>query len=208
MPEPANHPPAAPARPHYTIPAPTLLAMVRTLPRPAADAADAVWDAVVQESLDRLAAFDPRDRPEVMLTIQIIAANAGALDAYRIAFEPGTSAAEALRHRAGAASLTRAMMGAMRLLKRHRMIPAVSRCDWHGTAPEGAMQAAPARPTVEAKHAEAKPETIIRRLHEVSDDDLAAEVERRRHKAAGEPGPMRVYQHQPGGCAPRWKPDP
>jgi hypothetical protein len=208
VPEPAIDPPAAPARPHYTVPATTLLAMVRTPPRPAADAADAVWDAVVQESLDRLAAFDPRHRPEVMLTIQIIAANAGALDAYRIAFEPGTIAAEALRHRAGAASLTRAMMGAMRLLKRQRVIPALSRRDWHGAAPEGALQAAPARPTVGAKHAEAEPETIIRRLHRVSDDDLAAEVERRRHKAAGEPGPMRVCQHQPDGYALRWKPDP
>ena len=79
---------------------------------------------------------------------------------------------------------------------------------WHGAAPEGALQAAPARPTVGAKHAEAEPETIIRRLHRVSDDDLAAEVERRRHKAAGEPGPMRVCQHQPDGYALRWKPDP
>ena len=41
-----------------------------------------------------------RNAFEAMLAIQIIAANAGMLDASRLAFEPDTTAAQALRQRA------------------------------------------------------------------------------------------------------------
>ena len=70
-----------PVRSPSPIPAHILLAMVHALPRPAADAPASAWQAVVQGGLDKLAALGPRDPIEVMLAIQVIAANAGALDA-------------------------------------------------------------------------------------------------------------------------------
>jgi hypothetical protein len=79
--------------------------MVLTLARPSADAPESAWQEVVQAGLDTLGVLAPRDAIEAILAIQIIAANAGSLDAYRLAFEPGTTAVQALRQRANAASL-------------------------------------------------------------------------------------------------------
>src|SRR5208282_372844 len=218
MSEPPSIPDAGPTKPVYTIPSQTLRGMALSLPRPSTDAPESAWQEVVQGGLDKLGALDPRDPIEAMLAIQVIAANAATLDAYRLAFEPGTTAAQALRQRANAASLTRAMTGAMRLLKQQRTAPAVPARDWGGAAAElaAAWQAAPARP-VEAPcgetAAEAEPETIIRWIDEVPDDELAEEVERQRREAAGEPplpprpGPKRIYKYKPDDYALRWKPD-
>jgi hypothetical protein len=74
----------------------------------------------MQEDLDKLAALDPI---EAMLAIQVIAANAAAMDAFGLAFEPGTTAAPALRQRVNAASLMGTMTRAMRLLAQQRATP-------------------------------------------------------------------------------------
>src|ERR1019366_7678143 len=84
--------------------------------------------------LDKLGALDPRDPIEAMLAIQVIAANAGSLDAYRLAIEPGTTAVQALRQRANAASLARTMTGALRLPAQQRALPAAPARDWGGAA--------------------------------------------------------------------------
>ena len=55
-------PDPTPEKPPYAIPPHVLRAMVLTLARPAADAADAVWTAIVQGGLDQLDTLDPRDR--------------------------------------------------------------------------------------------------------------------------------------------------
>ena len=218
MSNPPPEPPATAGKPTYPIPPRTLRAMVLTLARPGEDEPETAWQDVVQGGLDKLGELDPRDAIEAMLAIQIIAANAATLDAYRLAFEPGTTAAQALRQRANAASLTRAMTGAMRLLAQQRAMPAVPARDWGGAAAElaPAWRQAPARP-VEAPRggaaAAAEPETIIRWIDEVPDDELAEEVERQRREAAGEPplpprpGPKRIYKYKPDDYALRWKPD-
>jgi len=110
-------PPAAPVKPPYTLPARSLRDMVLTLARPGEDEPESAWQEVVQGGLDKLGELDPRDALEAMLAIQVIAASAGALDAYRLAFEPGTTAAQALRQRANAAAMVRAVTGLMRALK-------------------------------------------------------------------------------------------
>src|SRR5271166_3039689 len=97
-----------PAKPPYAIPVEALRGMVLTLPRPPADAPETAWQEVVQGGLDKLSTLDPRDPVEAELAILIIAAQAGALDAYRLAFEPGMTAAQAQRQRANAAALMRA----------------------------------------------------------------------------------------------------
>src|SRR5271156_2948679 len=94
-----------PTKPPYLVPRTVLRDMVLSLARPPADAPESAWQEVVQAGLDDLAALDPRDPIEAMLAIQIIAANAGMLDAHRLAFEPGTTAVQAARQRASAASL-------------------------------------------------------------------------------------------------------
>ena len=101
----------------YPIPERVLRAMVLTLARPAADALEAIWTAIVQGALDQLDTIDPRDAIEAMFAVQIIAANAGMVDALRIAFEADTDAKHALRQRASASALARALAVAARLLK-------------------------------------------------------------------------------------------
>src|SRR5271165_503766 len=137
----------APAKPPYTIPTEALRSMVLTLPRPGPDEPEAAWQETVQGGLDKLGTLDPRDPVEAELAILIIAAQAGALDAYRLAFEPGTTAAQAQRQRANAAALMRAAGAARRHLAQQRAMPAVPERDWGGVAGElaGAWQAAPAR---------------------------------------------------------------
>ncbi len=223
MPKPGPDPGPAPDQPRYAIPAPTLQALVLALARPAADAPDAAWQAVVQDGLDTLAAFDPRDPIEALYAVQIIAANAAMLDAFRLGFAPDAGARQALRQRANAAALARVLAGAARLLKEQRAQPAAPARDWGDTAAALATgwQNAPARPAEAprggspgAAAAAAEPETIIRWLDEVPDDELAEEVERVRREEAGEPpvpakpGPRRIYQHKPDDYARRWTPDP
>ncbi len=94
-------------KPCCTIPAQALRAMVLTLARPVADAAEAIWTAIVQGALDQLDTLDPRDAMEAIFAIQIIAANAGMLDALRLAFEADVDAKQALRQRASASALAR-----------------------------------------------------------------------------------------------------
>src|SRR5471032_201005 len=123
-------PTAVADKPPTPIPAHILLAMVHTLPRPAADALATAWQEVVQGGLDKLAALSPRDSIEVMLAVQVIAANAGALDAYQLAFEPDTTAAQARQQRANASALNRSVIGGLRLLAQRQKLPAALACDW------------------------------------------------------------------------------
>jgi hypothetical protein len=175
--------------------------MVLTLARPGADEPETAWRDTVQGGLDKLGALDPRDPIEAMLAVQIIAANAGALDAYRLAFEPGTTAAQALRQRANAASLIRAMTGAMRLLAQQRALPAAPARDWGSAeAPSGATAA------------EEEPETIVKWIDEIDDAELAIAVEQDRREKAGEPplptkGPKVLYRYKPEDYIRRFKPD-
>jgi hypothetical protein len=173
---------------------------------------------VVQDGLDALGGLDPRDAVQAMLAVQIVAANAGALDALRLAFEPGTTAAHAHRQRGSAASLARVATSAMRLLKQQRLLPAAPARDWGGAAEALAamMREAPVRPAEPprgGKPAEPEPEEIIRWLDEVPDDELDEEIERVRREAVGEPplpakpGPRRIYKYKPDDYARRWKPD-
>ena len=90
-------PAAAPARPPYVIPPQDLRDMVLTLPRPGADEPATAWQEVVQGGLDRLGALDPRDALQTMLAVTVIATQAGAVDACRLAFDPDASAVQALR---------------------------------------------------------------------------------------------------------------
>jgi len=207
-----------PIKPPYTLPPQALRDMVLTLARPAEDAPDSAWQEVVQGGLDKLEELDPRDALETMLAIQIVAAGAGALDAYRLAFEPGTPAVQALRQRSNAAGLVRAMAGAMRALKQQRAVPVAAARDWGGAAAEttAAWRAAPARPAEAArgaKAAEAEPAEIIRWIDEIDDVELAEAVEADRREKAGEPalprkpGPKVIYRYKPDDYIHRFKPD-
>ena len=221
MPKPTPDPDPDPTqeKPPYTIPPHVLRAMVLTLARPAADASDAIWTAIVQDGLDQLATLDPRDPIEAMFAIQIIAANAGMLDALRLAFEPDTDARQALRQRASAAALARVLAGAARLLKDQRGQPAAAARDWGDAAPGLASdwRTAPPRPAEAprgAKAAAADAEPIVKWIDELTDAELAVAVEQDRREKAGEPplpagpGPLVVYQYKPDDYARRWKPDP
>src|SRR5271166_2139368 len=190
--------------------------MVLTLPRPPADAPETAWQETVQGGLDKLSTLDPRDPAETELAILIIAAQAGALDAYRLAFEPGTTAAQARQQRANAAALMRAAGGARKLLAQQRAMPAVAERDWGGVAGElaGAWQAAPARPAEAPRGAKAaaEPEEIVRWIDEIDDAELAIAVEQDRREKAGEPplpskGPKVVYRYKPEDYIHRFKPD-
>src|SRR5271165_5278570 len=122
MSEPPSAANALPPKPAYILPPQALRDMVLTLARPGEDAPESAWQEVVQGGLDKLGELDPRDALEAMLAIQGIGASVGVLDAYRLAFEPGTTAAHALRQRANAAGLVRAMTGLMRALKQQRAV--------------------------------------------------------------------------------------
>jgi hypothetical protein len=215
-PDPAATPPEAP----YAIPPVTLRGMVLTLARPPADAPESAWQEVVQAGLDTLGAFDPRDPIESMLAIQIIAASAGSVDAYRLAFEPGTTAALALRQRANATSLTRTMTGAMRLLAQQRALPAAPAHDWGDAAADlaAAWRAEPPRPAEAPRSgkpgeaAAAEPPVIVKWIDEIDDAELAIAVEDDRREKAGEPplprsGPKVLYRYKPEDYIHRFKPD-
>jgi hypothetical protein len=191
--------------------------MVLTLARPGADEPETAWQDTVQAGLDKLGAFDPRDPIETMLAIQVIAANAGSLDAYRLAFEPGTTARQALRQRANAASLARTMTGAIRLLTQQRALPAAPARDWGSAAAElGAAWRAepprPAEPPPSGKPGEAEPQVIVKWIDEIDDAELAIAVEDDRREKAGEPplprsGPKVLYRYKPEDYIHRFKPD-
>jgi hypothetical protein len=192
--------------------------MVLTLPRPPADAPETAWQEAVQAGLDELEVLDPRDAIEAMLAIQFIALSAGVVDASRLAFDPGTTAAQALKQRASAASLGRVAIATMRLLERQRMQPAVAARAWGGAAETlaAAWRQEPARPAeapAGAKAAEAEPEEIVRWIDEIEDAEMDEEIERLRRAEAGEPplpvrpGPRRVYKYKPDDYALRWVPD-
>jgi hypothetical protein len=214
-----SNPPPDPAatagKPAYPIPTRTLRAMVLTLARPGEDEPETAWQDTVQGGLDKLGALDPPDPIEAMLAIQVIAANAGVLDAYRLAFEPGTTAAQALRQRANAASLTRAMTGAMRLLTQQRARPAAPARDWGSAAVglAGVWRAAPARPAEGAKAAAAEPAVIVRWIDEIDNAELAIAIEADPREKAGEPplptqpGPKVLYRYKPEDYIRRFKPD-
>jgi hypothetical protein len=216
MPNPPPDPATAPSKPPYAVPTAALRSMALALPRPGADEPETAWQEVVQGGLDTLGMLDPRDALEATLAIQFVALGAAAADACRLAFEPGTTAAQALRQRAGAASLTRAMGGIMRLLTVQRTMPAVEARDWGGVAAEvaTAWQAAPARPA-EAQagaKAEAEPEVIVKWIDEIDDAELAIAVEQDRREKAGEPplpskGPKVLYRYKPEDYIRRFKPD-
>ena len=114
----------------YPIPERVLRAMVLTLARPAADAPEAIWTAIVQGALDQLDTIDPRDAIEAMFAVQIIAANAGMVDALRVAFEVDSDAKRALGQRASASALARALAVAARLLRDQRGRLAGEARDW------------------------------------------------------------------------------
>jgi hypothetical protein len=193
--------------------------MVLTLARPPADAPESAWQEVVQAGLNKLGALAPRDPIEAMLAIQIIAASAASTDAYRLAFEPGTTAAHALRQRASATSLARTMTGVMRLLKQHQALPAAPAHDWGDAAVDlaGAWQAEPSRPaeaprTGKPGEAAAEPPVIVKWIDEIDDAELAIAVEEDRREKAGEPplpriGPKVLYRYKPEDYIHRFKPD-
>jgi len=191
--------------------------MVLTLARPAVDAPKSVWQEVVQDGLDMLGMLAPRNAFEAMLAIQVIAANAGMLDASRLAFEPDTTAAQALRHRACASALGRGAATAMRLLKQHRALPVAPAIDW-GTAVAdlAAMwRAEPPRPAEaprSGKSAEAAEETIVKWIDEIDDAEVAIAEEQERRELAGEPplprvGPKVLYRYKSNDYIHKFKPD-
>ena len=208
---------AAPHKPPYPLPPAALRELVLTLARTPADAPESAWQEVVQGGLDRLGTLDPRDPIEAMLAIQIIAAHAGAADACRLAFEPGTTAVQATRQRASASSLLRGMTGAMRLLKQQRALRAVPARDWGSAAVElGAVwRAEPSRPAEAprgGKSDEAEPEPIVRWIDELTDAEVDIAVEEERREQAGEPplprtGPKVLYRYKPNDYIHKFKPD-
>src|ERR1700722_14333429 len=189
--------------------------MVLTLPRPGADEPETAWQEVVQGALDMLGALDPRDALQTMLAVTVIATQAGAVDACRLAFAPDASAVQALRQRASAASLVRVMAGALRSLKQLRLQPAAPARDWGDAAAvlAGVLREAPARPAEAARGgaaAEEEPAEIIRWIDEIDDAEMNEEIERRRRGGAGEPalpvkpGPRRIYKYKEGDYALTW----
>jgi hypothetical protein len=155
---------------------------------------------------------------EAMFAVQIIAANAGMVDALRIAFEADTDAKHALRQRASASALARALAVAARLLKEQRGRPAGEARNW-GDAVAGlasGWRAAAPRPAEVPRGAKAAvdAEPIVRWIDELNDAELAVAVEEDRKEKAGEPplpagpGPKVLYRYKPDDYARRWKPDP
>ena len=212
-------PSPTPDKPAYTITAQVLRAMVLTLGRPALGASDAMWTSIVQGALNQLDTLDPRDAMEAMFAVQIIAANAGMVDALRIAFEADTDAKHALRQRASASALARVLAVAARLLKEQRRRPASEARDWGDVLPGLALewQTAVPRPVEAArgaKAAAADAAPIVKWIDELTDAELAVAVEEDRKEKAGEPplpagpGPKVVYRYKPEDYARTWKPDP
>jgi hypothetical protein len=215
---PTATPNAPPRAPPFAIPSHLLRRMVLTLPRPPADAPETAWQAEVQGGLDTISVLDPRNALEATLVVHFIALTAAATDACRIAFEADASSAQALRQRACAASLTRAMSGINRLLEARRKAPAGVPRDWGDTAVEltAGWRAAPARPAeVGREETEDEPEEITRWIDEIDDAELKVAIEQERRETAGEPelprapGQPKVrYRYKPDDYIHKFKPDP
>ena len=193
--------------------------MVLTLPRPPADAPDAAWQEVVQDNLEKLAALDPRDAIEAMLATGMIALNAGLLDALRLAFEAAATPEQALRQRANAVGLQRALTSTTHLLDRQRRRPAASARDWADAAATLTTErrAAPPRPAEAAGGGKAAAETevVVRWIDEIDDEELAIAVEEERRQKAGQPplprkpgAPMVLYRYKPQDYIHQFRPDP
>jgi len=212
----SSDPTAEPGQPPCPIPTQTLLAMARTLRRPDADAPESTWQDVVDAAMTQLGALGPRDPIEAMLAMQVIAANAGALDAYSTSMEPSTPMAQQSRQRASAVAMIRSASGVLRLLAQRQKLPVGPTRDWGDAAVGvGALwRQAPVRPAEAfpgGKAAKAEPTEIIRWYDEIDDEELAAEDERVRRERAGEPplppppGPKRIYKYKPGDYGATWK---
>ncbi len=210
-----------PTRQLYPIPDRTLRAMAFTLPRPGDDEPESAWHEEVEAALDTLAALDPRNPIELILALQIIAANAAAQDAHRLAFEPGASESQAHRHRASATAMHRTVTTAMRLLNQQWKRPVGPRRDWGDAATDvgAAWHQAPARP-VQLTHSgkaapDDTPETIVKWYDEIDDTELAIATEQERREQAGEPPlprkpgqPIVLYRYKPQDYIHKFKPDP
>jgi hypothetical protein len=217
---PPPDPTPPPTRQLYPIPARTLRAMAFTLPRPGDDEPESAWHEEVDAALDTLAALDPRNPIELILALQIIAAAAAAQDAQRLAFEPGASESQAHRHRASAAAMTRTVTTAMRLLTQPWKRPVGPRRDWGDAAADvgEAWRQAPARPAAAAhnsKTADDTPETIVRWIDELTDEEVQIAIEQERREKAGEPPlprkpgqPIVLYRYKPTDYIHKFSPDP
>ncbi len=209
-----------PSPPLYRVADRMLRAMAFTLPRPGDDEPESAWHDEVETALDTISALNPRNPIEVILAVQVIAATAAALDAQRLAFEPGAPEAQAHRHRASAAAMNRAVTTALRLLNQQWKRPVGPRRDWGDAAAEigAAWRAAPARPaqaTGGGKTAEDTPETIVKWFDEIDDVELAIATEQERRQKAGEPPlprkpgePIVIYQYKPRDYIHKFTPDP
>ena len=214
-------PTTPPSRQLYPIPARTLRAMAFTLPRPGDDEPESAWQEEVEAALDILAALDPHNPIELILVLQVIAATAAAQDAQRLAFEPGASEAQAHRHRASAAAMTRTVTTAMRLLNQPWKRPVGPRRDWGDAAADvgASWRQAPARPLA-ALHtgktaADDTPETIVRWIDELTDEEVQIASEQERREKEGEPPlprkpgqPIVLYRYKPTDYIHKFSPDP
>jgi hypothetical protein len=196
-----------------------LHSLVLTLPRPAPDEPQSAWQQTVQDALDILGRLNPRDALETFLAVQYIALGTGALDAGRLAMEPGASAAQAHRHRATAAALTRALTSITRLLAAQRQQPPAPARDWGHTAAQQAeqWQATQARPseTTHMPKPDDAPAVIVKYMDEIDHAERAIATEQHRRQAAGEPPlprkpgePVVIYSHKPRDYIRKFSPDP
>jgi hypothetical protein len=195
--------------------------MAFTLPRPGDDEPESAWQEEVEAALDILAALDPHNPIELILVLQVIAATAAAQDAQRLAFEPGASESQAHRHRANAAAMTRTVTTAMRLLNQPWKRPVGPRRDWGDAATDlgASWRQAPARPLA-ALHsgkaaADDTPETIVRWIDELTDEEVQIASEQERREKEGEPPlprkpgqPIVLYRYKPTDYIHKFSPDP
>src|SRR5580698_8285919 len=210
-----------PPKPPYPIPRHALATMVLTLPRPAADAPDIAWQDAVQDSLDKLGALNPGDAIEAMLAIDLVALSAAQRDALRLASEPAATAEQARLQRASAVALFRTFATTVRLLERQRRLPATPGREWAEAATElsALWRTAPSRPLA-ALHsgkaaAEDIPDTIVRWIDELTDEEVAIASEQERREKEGEPplprkpgDPIVLYRYKPTDYIHKFSPDP
>jgi hypothetical protein len=207
-------------KPVYAVPLQALQSMARTLARPPADAPDKVWQNGVQDGLDKLGAFDPRDAVEAMFAIAVIGLNAGMVDACQLAFEATATSEQARLQRASAVALHRSVAGSVRLLDRQRSLPAAPERDW-GDVTTGLGEAwrhTPARPTEVARGGTAaggNAATIVKWIDELDDAEVQIAVEQERRANAGEPPlprnpgePLIMYRYKPQDYIHKFSPDP
>jgi hypothetical protein len=192
-----------------------------TLPRPAADAPDTDWQDAVQDSLDKLGALNPGDAIEAMLAIDLVALDAAQRDALRLAVEPAATAEQARLQRASAVALFRSFATIVRLLDRQRCRPAAPERTWADAATElsALWRTAPSRPLAALHSGNAAPddtpETIVRWIDEITDEEVQIAAEQERREKAGEPPlprkpgqPIVLYRYKPTDYIHKFSPDP